>query len=212
MKRFVLLFLVLFTIICIASCVKNDRIAPKTQADDTAHKIVVDTTKKPVVTPPPQKTLFGRWDLQAEQFVKYLNGAEMVNASAVAAGYNSSYIIFNSDSTYTSASIDWYPALATFGVMKDDVAGTYHLADSSLLISSYLTGFNNIFFGAPPNAPPVIAPVSDKMVVRQFTDSTLYVHHEYLANCTDPSAGPTGIYKYVWDLYYIKQAGDQPTH
>ena len=29
---------------------------------------------------------------------------------------------------------------------------------------------------------------------------------------TDLSAGPLGTYKYVWDLYYIKQAGDQPTN
>ncbi len=210
MKRFQLLFPALLAIICTASCVKNDKIGLKTLAD-TTHKIVIDTTKKPVVTPP-QKTLFGRWDLQAEQFVKYHDGALMVNASDIAAGYNSSYVIFKSDSTYSSSSIDWYPALSTFGTMQDNAAGTYHLADTSLLISSYLTNFNTVFYGAPPSAPPVIAPVSDKMVIRQFTDSTLSIHHEYVANCTDLSAGPLGTYKYVWDLYYIKQAGDQPTN
>lgn len=186
----------LFSIICVASCRKSDSI--------TSSKPSVDSVKKPVVITPPPITLVGRWDVNAEKFVKYKDGAEISNTSGAAAPYNLAYVIFNNDSTYTCLAMDWYPALSTFGVMKDEVAGTYRHTDSSLFVSSYLAGLNTISYGGPPSSPPALTPVSDKMMLREFTDSTLTVHHEYVFNATDPSAGPVGNYKYIWDLYYRK--------
>jgi hypothetical protein len=195
MRRLLFVFFGLIVIICAVSCRKNDKIALTTP--------VVDSIKKPVVVAP-QITLAGRWDLNAEKYVKYLDGAEILNTSGIAAPYNLAYVIFNSDSTYTCLAMDWYPALPTYGVMKDEVAGIYHVADSTLYVSTYLAGLNTIYYGGSPDAPPALTPVSDKMVLRQFTDSTVTVHHEYVFNCSDPSAGPVGNYKYIWDLYYRK--------
>ncbi|SDI11838.1 hypothetical protein ACRQ5D_09320 [Mucilaginibacter sp. P25] len=196
MRRLLLLFSCLLAIICAASCRKSD--------NATLSKPSPDSLKKPVIITPPPVTLVGRWDVSAEKFVKYRDGAEISNTTGAAAPYNLAYVIFNNDSTYTCLAMDWYPALSTYGVVKDEVAGTYRLADSSLSVSSYLAGLNTIYYGGPPNSPPTLTPVSDKMVLRQFTDSTLTVHHEYVFNATDPSAGPIGNYKYIWDLYYRK--------
>jgi len=195
MRRLLFVFFGLFAIICVASCRKNDKIVLTTP--------VVDSLKKPVVITP-QLTLIGRWDLSAEKYMRYRDGAEISNTSGVAAPYNLAYVIFNSDSTYNCLAMDWYPALPTYGVVKDEVAGTYHVADSTLSVSTYLAGLNTIYYGGSPDAPPALTPVSDKMVLRQFTDSTVTVHHEYVFNCSDPSAGPVGNYKYIWELYYRK--------
>jgi hypothetical protein len=199
MKRYLSLFSALFAIICIASCTKSDKIVPQ--------KILADSTKKIIsITPPiPQKTLIGRWDMTSEQFVKYLDGTEIASGSGQSLPYSFAYVIFNSDSTYTCSAADWYPALSTYGVLKDDSQGSFKLsADTVLTVSTYLAGLNTVNNGVSPNAPPIIVPVSDKITLRQFTDTTLVVHHEYVFNCTDASAGPVGAYKIVWDLSYAK--------
>lgn len=195
MRRLLLVFSDLFITICVASCRKSD--------NTVLSKPSADSLKKPVIITPPI-TLVGRWDLSAEKYVRYHDGAEISNTSGVAAPYNLAYVIFNNDSTYTCLAMDWYPALSTYGVVKDEVAGTYRHTDSSLFVSSYLAGLNTISYGGPPSSPPALTPVSDKMMLRQLTDSTLTVHHEYVFNATDPSVGPVGNYRYIWDLYYRK--------
>lgn len=187
----------LFVMICMASCKKS--------SGDIQPKTTTDTSTKPVVVVSPKKTLFGKWNLVAERYIRYRDGVSISDIAAVSAPYNLAYVIFKSDSTFTALSMAWYPALSTYGVLKDDPSGNYRLTDSTLFLTTYLPGLTTISFGGVPSNPPALTPVSDKITLRKYTDSTVNVHHEYIFNATDPSTGPTGTYKYIWDLFYNKE-------
>ncbi len=201
MKKHLLIFSGLIIIIYIASCQKGDKVTPKK---------AVDTSKTPVVVVP-QKTLLGRWDLTNEHFVEYRDGATLLDQNVDELPYDLADLIFYKDSTYISAASATYPALATFGVFRDSTKGTFHrVSDTLITTSSYITGLVTVFFGGPPaNNPPLYTTLSDRTVLKAFTDTTLEIYRYNEFNFNDGTAN-SGHYQYIWDLHYIKLPQLQP--
>ena len=166
------------------------------------------------VNPIPKAGLIvGKWNLQQEKFMQYIDGIKKVDTSYTTSSLNISKAQFNSDGTYNCAShsISGNGSSSLAGgtivvASQDSTYGTYTLNGSALNLSSTLAGFSNAAFFGSITASTISTTnvfVSRSFQVSELTSSKLTVHLELMYTNTNTSA-VTQTFKDEEDLYYSK--------
>src|SRR6202000_572666 len=105
------------------------------------------------VTPNPSALIVGKWNLQQQKTVQYINGEVKTDTIFSATVSSVANLQFNSNGTYHSAShyISQAGPPFTLGngtvvAANDSTFGTYNIANTELKLSSIVAGFINAGF------------------------------------------------------------------
>jgi len=157
----------------------------------------------------PAATITGKWNLQQQNSVQYVDGVKTIDTILFASSNNASNINFSKDGTYTSLSVftSIDNNLGGTAASSNQQSGTYNYSGSSFSLSSGVAGFNNFigFFATTMTAEsttPAITPISYVTKVVQLTSSKLTLHTE--TNFTGTYNSVSKTYKVVYDLYYTR--------
>ena len=163
------------------------------------------------VTPTLNTTLLtGKWNLQQQKMVQYLDGVKKIDSTFTASSQSAAHLQFNKDGSFNSAGFT-ITGIATTGslgggitsVARDSTYGTYSLASSALKLSEHIAGISSGPFSFFSNTSvSVFTPVSYTVQVNQLTSSSLSLHAEYIATVTQN--GITQTFKDDEDYNYIK--------
>lgn len=166
------------------------------------------------VAPNASALIVGKWNLQQQKTVQYINGVVGTDTTFVATVSSNANLKFNSNGTYNSAS--HYVAQAglpytlnngtTVVAANDTTFGTYSIGNTELKLSSIVAGFINAGFayGTTTIATtlPTFALVSNTSQINALTSSKLNIHSEVIYTATTNSI--TTTYKNEFDYYYTK--------
>lgn len=166
-------------------------------------------------TSPNASTLIlGKWNLQQQTSVIYVNGAVQTDTTYLASFTEVSRAQFNRDNTFNSVGL-WRTFITggnnlgsgTGAVSgQDSTAGTYSIVNSSLNINAALAGFANMvgFYDAASSSG-VVSPVnvvSRSSRINTLTSSKFNVHFELVYNTVINNV--TTNYKEEEDYYYTR--------
>ncbi len=158
--------------------------------------------------------LVGKWSLQTQKIVQYINGQQQPPISLAASNKNAAYAQFNQDGTYTSVSLYNSDGIgstqlsAVYG--EQTLGGNYSFSGSAFSLSTAgLAGLSDDVL-VPPSSNttvitsiPTIKIISQSAQITQLTSSVLTLHTEYTTLQTIASVNTN--YKYVQDYYYTRQ-------
>ncbi|MGZ3813259.1 MAG: hypothetical protein ACXVJN_16040 [Mucilaginibacter sp.] len=150
--------------------------------------------------------LLGKWSLQQQKSVIYLNGVKQTDTTYLASSLNYGHLQFNSNGTFTSSSYAFSTAAGgnlgsgvVNAVSQDSTHGTYSLVSSNLNMTTAIAGFGIYVYGYSSIA---VAPVGlltpEVSQVTLLTSSNLTIHKEYTYMLS------SNTYKDVLDYYYSK--------
>ena len=158
-----------------------------------------------------QSLIVGKWTLQQEKYVQYIDGVKKQDTVINASQNNLALVQFNKDGTFTSTS-SYLSGVAT-GSLNSGVSnasastsGTYSFAGTVFSMSSYVTGLasgNSSFYGfTTATSIPVYSAVSSAMQINELTANRLNLHIEVIYTLTINSVPQT--YKTVGDYFYTR--------
>jgi hypothetical protein len=164
------------------------------------------------VAPDPSALIVGKWNLQQEKFVQYVNGVTKADITELASSNSMANLEFSKDGSYHSAShliVQGGPADPLSGginytAAEDSTYGTYTVANTSLNLSALITGFiiySPASFGTTTTIP-VFALISNTSQIDELSVSKLNMHTEVVYTETVNSV--TTTYKNEIDSYYTK--------
>lgn len=146
--------------------------------------------------------LIGKWNLQQQKVLQYIDGVKKVDTTYLTAPNNVSNLQFNTDNTYTSNSffhiadgLGPYSSSGTAG-------GTYSYSATLFTMSGGIAGFGNVTATFLAGPAPVFHQDSHLEKVNQLTASLLNLHTESVVTATT-TAG-TQTVRYVNDYVYTK--------
>jgi hypothetical protein len=160
------------------------------------------------------KLIVGKWNLQQQKTVIYVNGVKQVDTSYSTSVFNTANARFNSDGTFSSVGYFHYPGTGSdplaIGLNNvagiDSTYGTYSIVNSSLNISQAMAGFSNMigFYDASTAANTLhpVNVVSRSSRINQLTSSRFNLHYELVYNIVINDAGSS--YKEEEDYYYVR--------
>ena len=164
-------------------------------------------------TPQNSKLILGKWSLQQQKSVQYIDDVMKTDTTFEITKSNVAYLQFNSNGTYNSVS--HYIAQAgppltlgngTIVAANDTTFGTYNIANTDLQLSSSIAGFisSTFSYGATTISTPlpIFAIVSNTSQINTLTVSNLNIHSELIYSTT--ANGVNTIYKNEFDYYYTK--------
>lgn len=154
--------------------------------------------------------ILGKWTLQQEHVVQYINGVKHIDTVLNAAFNSYATVQFNTGGSFNSASfysIANIGTLSTGGItVADSTEGTYSIAGQIFSTSAPIAGFANestSFYGTTATTTaPVITPVSHSTQITQLTTTALDFHTEYIYTLTTNNVAQT--YKQENDYAYSK--------
>lgn len=157
------------------------------------------------------KLIVGKWALQQEKFVQYVDAIERQNVTMNTSSNNVAAVQFNNDGTFASTSAytsDPSTALGA-GLTSESAAthGTYSFNNNVFHMSApYVTGLaagTAGSYGFVGNTSiPTYSPVSNSVVINELTASSLKLHIEIVYTLTSNNTVQT--YKTVGDYNYSK--------
>jgi hypothetical protein len=158
-----------------------------------------------------QNLIIGKWTLQQEHVLQYIDGTKHTDTVYTAATNNYAMVQFNSNGTFASASL--YSSGNNSGGLSsgyvttsDSTSGVYAITASSFSTSAPVAGFGSggvSFYGVTgTQTAPVITPVSHLSAINQLQASKLELHTEYVYTLTANSISQT--YKIESDYSYSK--------
>lgn len=168
------------------------------------------------VAPDASALIVGKWNLQQEKTVQYVNGVMKTDTTYLTSPTNVANLQFNMSGTYHSAShyvseigspiANPLNGGVTYTTAQDSTFGTYSIKNASLNFSALVTGFANgaapSFYGTTASTLPTYALISNTSQINELTTSKLTMHTEVVYSETLNSVVTT--YKNEIDFYYAK--------
>jgi len=153
----------------------------------------------------------GKWVLQQEKVVQYVNGAVHTDTSYKTASNNVATIQFNKDGTFNSISL--YSSDESFGSLNpgqittaDSTSGVYSFAGTKFNVSAPLAGLGSgsIAFSSTTSytTASVFSGVSNSIGITELTANRLSLHTENIYTLTNNNV--TQTYKNECDYYYTR--------
>ena len=166
------------------------------------------------ISPNASSLILGKWNLQKQKSVIYVNGAVKTDTTYFASFTEVSRAQFNRDNTFNSVGL--WRAFITGGnnlgsgtgevAGQDSTAGTYSIVNSSLNINAALAGFANMlgFYDAASSSGTVspVNVVSRASQINTLTSSKFNLHFELIYNTIVNNV--TTNYKEEEDYYYTR--------
>ncbi|HVV55695.1 MAG TPA: hypothetical protein VHC47_10240 [Mucilaginibacter sp.] len=158
-----------------------------------------------------QALLVGKWTLQSEQVIQYIDGVQTIDTNYSASPNSYAAIQFNQNGTFSSTSFYMMTGGAEGGLSQNNVVsvdttrGTFAVAGSSFNLSAPISGFStglNLYGITFTPIAPVITPVSNAITINQLTTSKLTLHTDYVYTSTVNNVSKT--YKVEDDYYYVR--------
>ncbi|MFI5162942.1 MAG: hypothetical protein ACHQHN_16795 [Sphingobacteriales bacterium] len=165
-------------------------------------------SKKAVVPPSSEQLIVGKWVLQTEHSVQYVDGVKKLdtvyNASA------NSYVVmqFKSNDTVTTAGVyaSGDPGNLNAGISVENFSGesVYKFVNNVFSMTGPVSGFGNgaVYGFRTTTGVPVISAVSNVVQINELTTTNLALHSEYVYTYTLNAT--TQTFKLVNDLSYTK--------
>jgi len=151
--------------------------------------------------------LIGKWNLQKQNTVVYVDGTKQSETDRSASDKNISFIQFENDSKFTA--ISYYNSggigsLSLGNVIEvDTVHGTFSFSGSVFKLSTpALAGFTDGVVAGSSGPPPVYHLISQSAQIVQLTTALLTLHTEYIV--TETTTADTKTVKNELDYYYTK--------
>jgi hypothetical protein len=165
------------------------------------------------VAPNPSALILGKWNLQQQKSVIYVNSAVQIDTTYLTSFTNVSRAQFNKDNTFNSVGL-WSTAItngnlnngtsAAMGI--DSTSGTYSIVNSSLNTNVAIAGFSNMvgFYDAATSVGTVslVNVVSRSSQIMVLTSSKFNLHFELVYNTSINNVITN--YKEEEDYYYTK--------
>jgi hypothetical protein len=164
------------------------------------------------VAPNASALIVGKWNLQQEKFVQYVDGIVNSDITELRSSNSIANLQFNKDGSYHSAShlvVQGGPADPLNGgvnrtAAEDSTYGTYGITNTSLNLSALVAGFiidSPASFGTTTTIP-VFTLISNTSQINELTASKLNMHTEVVY--TEAVNNVTTTYKNEIDSYYTK--------
>lgn len=189
MRKIYFLFVLAFMLCTLFSC----------QKDNSGGSIIIT----------PSKLIVGKWNLQQQKTLIYVNGVMQTDTSFSASAENVGHLQFNADGTFNSASYTTQPigigslnGSTSNMVSRDSTNGIYSIENSALTLNAPVAGFGNSLSTGTVTTVPVFTLISRASQIMQLTLSNLTLHLEYVYTATTPTESKT--YKNELDYYYSK--------
>ena len=168
------------------------------------------------VAPDASALIVGKWNLQQEKTVQYVNGVMKTDTTYLTSPTNVANLQFNMGGTYHSAShyvseigspiANPFNGGITSITAQDSTSGTYSIKNTSLNFSALVTGFANgatpSFYGTTVSTLPTYTLISNTSQINELSTSKLNMHTEVVYSETLNSVATT--YKNEIDFYYTK--------
>jgi len=166
-----------------------------------------DNNGSTIITP--AKLIVGKWNLQQQKTLIYINGVMQTDTSFSASVESVGHLQFNADGTFNSASYTTQPlGIGSLSggtsniVSRDSTNGVYSISNSALTLNAPVAGFGNSFYAGSVTTVPVLTLISRSSQITQLTLSNLTLHIEYIYTATTSTESKT--YKNELDYYYSK--------
>jgi hypothetical protein len=164
------------------------------------------------VAPKASTLIVGKWNLQQQKTVQYVNGVMKTDTTYLASSNNIASLQFNKDGIYHSVSrfiAEVGPANplnggVSYTAAQDSTDGTYSITNTSLNLSALVAGFiidSPASFGTTTTLP-VFTLISNTSQINELTVSKLNMHIEVVY--TEAVNNVTTTYKNEVDSYYTK--------
>ena len=182
MKRIAFLSLALIAIFSFSACHKNST-GPNVQA-----------------------TIVGKWNLQKQTYVQYVNDVKQVDTVCLRSDTLTAYVQFNTDKSFKSEGVSFSKNSLNAPNMESEVTGTYTASNSALTVSNTMAGI--VFFPAiyalstNYNINTAITNQQHTSKLNALTSNTLSIHTE--DSYTTMGGSVSTNYKMVNDFYYTK--------
>lgn len=162
---------------------------------------------KPYVPVSAANLIVGKWVLQSEHSVQYVDGVKNMDTIMTASQNSYADLQFNSNGTFTVSGMYTIPGSGSLSsgasVGSYSGTGTYSFAGSNFSMEGTLLGFETGgAFGATLIAAPIITPVSHSAQVTSVTTTGLVVHTEVIYTYTLNNISQ--MYKVENDLSYTR--------
>ena len=165
------------------------------------------------ISPNASSLILGKWNLQQQKTVIYVNGAVKTDTTYSASFTEVSHARFNKDNTFNSVGL--WRTVITDGTLSsgnaavmgmDSTSGTYSIANSSLNINVAIAGFGNMigFYDAASSSGTIspVNVVSRSSQINMLTSSKFNLHFELIYNTIINNV--TTNYKEEEDYYYTR--------
>jgi hypothetical protein len=158
-----------------------------------------------------QQLIVGRWSLQQQKVVQYIDGVVQTDTTYNTAPNNIARVQFNKDGTFSSISLYSSPemngGLSAGGVTTaDSTSGVFNFAGTKFNVSAPLAGLGSgsfAFAGTTSySTVSVFSSVSNSIQINELTVSRLKLHTENIYTLTNNNV--TQTYKNEADYYYAK--------
>jgi hypothetical protein len=182
MKRIAYLSLALITVINFSACHKNSTV------------------------PGMQATIVGKWNMQKQTYVQYVNDIKQVDTVCLASDTTAANVQFNADKSFKSIGIYLSNNSNNPSNAESEVSGTYTDSNSAVTVSNTMAGF--LFFPAVYNLATnynINTAITNQLhtsKLNAITSTTLSIHTEDSYTATGNSVSTN--YKMVTDFYYTK--------
>ena len=165
-------------------------------------------TGKAYIPPSSANLIIGKWVLQQQHSVEYIDGVK--KSDTIMSASQSSYadLQFNSNGTFAASGIYVISGNGNLSGLPStgsySSTGAYSFAGSNFSIGGALLGFGGgaSFFGTISTAVPVFTPISHSAVVTSVTSANLAIHTENIYTYTLNNVSQT--YKLENDLSYTR--------
>ena len=161
---------------------------------------------KPYIPVSSQNLIVGKWVLQSEHSVEYIDGVKKIDTIMTASQNSYADLQFNSNGTFTASgmyAISGGGSLSSgASVGSYSATGTYSFAGSNFSFEGSLLGFESGAVFGTTTAVPVITPVSHSTQVTEVTTTNLVMHTEVIYTYTLNNVSQT--YKLENDLSYTR--------
>jgi len=182
MKRIAYLSFALIIIFCFSACHKNS------------------------TAPNMQTMIVGKWILQKQSYVQYVNDVKQVDTVCLASDTLTADVQFNADKSFKSEGVSFSKSPLSPSNMEVQVSGTYIASNSTLTVSKTMAGilfFPDVYsLTTNYNINTVITNQLHTSKLNAITSNTLSIHTEDSYTATSNSVSIN--YKTVNDFYYTK--------
>jgi hypothetical protein len=161
---------------------------------------------KSSTAPSVQLTIAGKWNLQKQTYVQYVNDVKQVDTVCLASDTTAANVQFNADKSFKSIGIYLSKNPNNPSNAETEVTGTYTASNSAVTVSNTMAGF--LFFPAVYNPATnynvntAITNQRHTSKLNAITSTTLSIHTEDSYTATASSVSTN--YKMVNDFYYTK--------
>lgn len=182
MKRFIPLSLALIILLSFSACHKNSS------------------------SPSLQSQIVGKWTLQKQNYVQYVNDVKQVDTVCLASDTTAANVQFNSDKSFKSVGVYVSKNMNNPANAEAEVTGTYTTSNSALTVSNTMAGL--LLFDAVYGVSTdytINTTFSNRVHTSKLTaitSNTLSIHTEDSYTATANSVSTN--YKMVNDFYYTK--------